>query len=565
MMSRAGWAVWSAWTAALWLALAAGCGWVDVAMGGGGDATETGNARVAGNLVMENGEAASGAEVVILPEDFSPVGGDSIPDSLRVKTDASGKFAYAKLDSGRYTLSVHHGQSGKRLLISGIHLGSGKTQILLPKDTLHNSCKLVVPIPESPDSGLGFVYIPGTSIRGRVDSETRAAGKIVLDSVPPGILPSVSYCNGDGSARVVLDSNVKATKAATVFVPPYRNWSHARTLVLNTSATGVEISKPQFAFPLLVRLSSPAFDFSQAKADGSDLRFAKSDGAPMPWEIETWDPAAGHAEVWVRVDTVRAGEATQSISMHWGNASAAKPKHGRPVFDTSFGIAAAWHLGEEAADTTKDGLYRDATGAGNNGNDRLRNTSVTGVIAGGHGFDSADFIFSPKSTSGLQNPNAFNLSAWYRSNGQGLGVKGGEILSVGDNYGLRIIPDGTLRLFYWPPTPPAGQTVGWWQVEYKSSVNLDGNWHCVSGSYDGSQLRLYVDGKPVGNQAVTGPVGFLYSVSVTMGKHGNGKQGYEFVGSLDEPQIHSVARDADWVKLTYENQKPGGGFPAQGP
>lgn len=81
----------------------------------------------------------------------------------------------------------------------------------------------------------------------------------------------------------------------------------------------------------------------------------------------------------------------------------------------------------------------------------------------------------------------------------------------------------------------------------------------------GRRTKAYLDGKQLGNQAVTGPVGFLYPVSVAMGKQGNGKLGYEFVGSLDEPQIHSVARDADWVKLTYENQKPGGGVPATGP
>ena len=80
---------------------------------------------------------------------------------------------------------------------------------------------------------------------------------------------------------------------------------------------------------------------------------------------------------------LRAGDASQAITMHWGNVSAAKPKYLLPVFDTPFGVAAAWHLGEEAADTVTDGLYQDATGAGNNGNDRLRNTSVTGEIAGG--------------------------------------------------------------------------------------------------------------------------------------------------------------------------------------
>ena len=56
-------------------------------------------------------------------------------------------------------------------------------------------------------------------------------------------------------------------------------------------------------------------------------------------------------------------------------------------------------------------------------------------------------------------------------------------------------------------------------------------------------------------------VGFQFPLNVTMGKHGNGKPGHEYKGDLDEVQIHSAVRGPDWIKLSYENQKPGSSFP----
>ena len=52
-----------------------------------------------------------------------------------------------------------------------------------------------------------------------------------------------------------------------------------------------------------------------------------------------------------------------------------------PVFDTAAGFAGVWHLGEEAADTVANGLYRDATPAGNHGNDRIASTGNAGWSA----------------------------------------------------------------------------------------------------------------------------------------------------------------------------------------
>ena len=536
-----------------------GCGWNDQAMGGGGDATETGNARVAGHLVLEDGHPAEGAQVIILASNYNPVRDPSIPDSQQVLTDVKGLFKFEKLDSGEYNIQVRHPVTHTCLLIYNIKVALEKVRV--PEDTLRLPGGLSVPIPETQDSGSGYVYVPGTTFKGRVDSEIRIAGKILIDSMPPGSIPSVVYSKGDtGSKVLVLAARVPVREGAVTLVPPFVDWSHSRKVALNTSSTGTLLAKDLYGFPMLVRLTAPDFDFSQAQADGSDLRFSRPDGTPLIREIEAWDAKAGHAEIWVRMDTVRAGDANQAITMHWGNSKAAAPKAALPVFDTAAGFAGVWHLGEEAKDTTANGIYRDATHSGDDGNDRVTNTRQAGLIAGGHGFDSADYIEAPIASRSAANPNAFSLSIWYRSNGTHMSA-GGEMLSMGDNFGLRLYADGTVHLFFWPPTPPAGLTSDWWQVHAQKPEYVDGNWHLAAGVFSGTTLRLYVDGKEVGNAAVLGPVAYMFPLNATMGKHGNHKTGFEFAGDLDEAEIHSAARSPEWMGLTYANQKANAAFP----
>jgi hypothetical protein len=41
-------------------------------------------------------------------------------------------------------------------------------------------------------------------------------------------------------------------------------------------------------YPVPVQLNKDNFDFSQARDDGGDLRFATADGKLLPYEIELW-------------------------------------------------------------------------------------------------------------------------------------------------------------------------------------------------------------------------------------------------------------------------------------
>ncbi|MDQ3003290.1 MAG: DUF2341 domain-containing protein [Fibrobacterota bacterium] len=534
-----------------------GCG-SKVALGG--DATETGNARVAGQVVKGDGLPIAGVEVFILTSDFNPVNGGAVPDSQKDTTDEDGRYRFTRLEAGSYNMQFHDQSGRTRSLVYGIKLAADS--VIVPKDTLHAPGVMSVPLPETLDSGLGYVYIPGTTFRARVNSEIRITGKVLLDSLPQGLMPTVVYTKGDEDSRpIVLATDVAIRKSEVTYVNSFATWSKSAKLVLNTTGTGIAISKDQRDFPLLVRLSAPGFDFSKAAAGGADLRFSRQDGMPLSREIETWDARAGKADVWVRVDTVRAGSASQFINMHWGKQDASSGRM-RPVFDTVAGFAGVWHLSEEAADTTANGLFKDATGAGSHGNDRVKSISRAGIIGAGHGLDSGDYIESPKVSTSLMLDSSFTISLWYKTTGKKFGYLGGELMNVGDNYGLRVYKDSILHLWFWPPDPPSGSKVAWFEISVKGTAFNDGNWHLVTGTFDGSVLRLYVDGDEAVNRAAPGVVGFQFPLNFTFGKHGNGKLGHEFEGGLDEAQVHSIARDADWIRMSFGNQRTGSGFPA---
>lgn len=535
-------------------ALLAGC---SDRVAGGGDATETGNA-LAGDLVLEGGAAATGALVALVPAGYHPAYGEPLPDALLDTADSRGRYGFRAPAPGRYNVEALHPATGRRAFIRGIEFAGDTVEI--PREPMRVPGALAFARPDWLPREGGILYVPGSTRLVRLEQARRDGQRAVFDSLPAGTLPEVRYAQGGtdtSSLRMVGDVTVRP--GVTAAVHPFAAWTGMARVVLNTSATGVAISRPLTAFPLLVRLAAPAFDPASASADGRDLRFAKPDGTPLPFAIESWGDSGALA--WVRMDTVHAGESGQHILAHWGNTEARAPIGLPPVFDTAAGFAGVWRLGEGAPDTAADGLYRDATQAGSHADDRVSSTANPGVIGRGATLDSGDYIQAPRASDVLRLPRGFTLSAWFRSHAT-QGVNGGEMISVGDNYGLRLSRDGRLHVFFWPETPPSGSQDPWYLLGSQGADFLDGQWHLAQGVFDGAALRLYLDGQELGLLAVPGPVDFKFPINVTLGKHGNGKAEFNYRGDLDEVQVHARARGLDWHKLSFENQKPGSGFPA---
>jgi hypothetical protein len=173
------------------------------------------------------------------------------------------------------------------------------------------------------------------------------------------------------SAGIVLCASFSSPYAAE----NYSTWPSAQKIVLNTSSTGANVSGHTYGFPVLIRLNPSNFTgFDATLALGADVRFAKSNGTPLPYEIERWVDGSNNndtAEIWVRIDTVLGNNSTQFILMHWGKADAISKSSSSGVFVPGNGFLAAYHLG---------GTLNDASGNNHNGiNDNSMDTGA-GII-----------------------------------------------------------------------------------------------------------------------------------------------------------------------------------------
>src|SRR4030042_4774620 len=84
-------------------------------------------------------------------------------------------------------------------------------------------------------------------------------------------------------------------------------------------------------YQVLITIDNSNFNFSQAKPDGSDIRFTHSDGTTeLYYWIEAWNNSAQLAYVWVKVPGVAGGETT--IYLYYNNPNAAPLSNGQGTF-----------------------------------------------------------------------------------------------------------------------------------------------------------------------------------------------------------------------------------------
>ncbi|MCP4707895.1 MAG: DUF2341 domain-containing protein, partial [Planctomycetes bacterium] len=169
----------------------------------------------------------------------------------------------------------------------------------------------------------------------------------------------------------------------------YSNWSYSTDIILNTSATGANISGAVNNFPILLRLTTDNFSFGEAKSDGTDIRFSTSGGTHIPYGIAKWDDGGNLAQLWVKVPTINGNDNSQYITMYWGKADAGDSSNSEAVFDTAHNYLGAWHL----EDDPTGGTAYDASANGYNGavyGSMTTGDLVPGQIGRAYDFDGAN-------------------------------------------------------------------------------------------------------------------------------------------------------------------------------
>lgn len=551
-----------------------------------GNGSEVENAVVLGRVVLPDGRPAAGVRMQLLPSDHDARKDAAPAGSYVAVTEKDGTFRL-KAKPGQFSVFAAHSQLGYRLLVPGMSLAPySETDAGLRRLEPPGSIRLALPGQARPGD---YIYLPGTPLSRAVDSAQIADGYLQMDSVPAGRIEQVVLASAGPAADTLrgLGSDV-AVAARRVTELAYTDWKHAGLVAIRLNELPGGLSGGVNGIPLLLRLDSGNFDFTQAANGGSDLRFTRDDGKPLAWHVQAWDPRAGAARIWINVDTVRADSALQKIRMYWGAPDTAKPLAGdgdERVFPAAQAWVGAWHF-----DAKPQGTPPHFPGAGERGVRALAQgalQSADSVVAGdsGVGVHAAHGIQGPglhlNGTDSwlaledtLPTPPGFTLSYWFRtSTREGGKISGfvmpginGKIEGRPGNFNFdRVIwmdTTGLLRAGYTMAAPP-NQTgrLGDWQDFVSTKSYNDGQWHHLTYSLSASAFHLYVDGEKV--VGYTGTINSLSQRGVwRLGYLGEGmwdpmwKSEY-FRGNLDEARLIYAPRSEDWIRLDQESQMSG--------
>jgi len=122
---------------------------------------------------------------------------------------------------------------------------------------------------------------------------------------------------------------------------------------------------------------------------------------------------------------------------------------------------------------------------------------------------------------------------WIRLVGKGYG-------SVYRNYGLWVAANGTVLLQIYS----AG---GNGNAQTAETID-DGNWHHIVGTYDGANMRVYIDGSLKKTVAYT-QTPYTNTDALNIGYNTTSLDGF-----MDESRISNTPRSASWITAEYNNQ-----------
>lgn len=519
---------------------------------------------VAGILLDSNNSPAIHIPVKLMKSNCLPYiqGNCDGPESY---TDSSGKYSLELPDSGTYNLSALATQSKLGVLAFNLIVKLGQTQSV-PTQKLTPLANVKVILPKNGEITQGYLYIPGTPYS--IYTDENKSDTLTLVNVPVGLIPSLEFQETQVLKTFQISQNIDHSKTGTVIETPFIEWKYSTKITLNTSETGANLKTSLFQYPLLVRLNSNNFNFGEAEANGSDLRFTNSTGNPLTFSIEKWDLFSKEASIWVLMDTVFPNQSAQFISMYWGNSQANSLSKPKSVFDTANGFAGVWQFSEDST-SAQHHSFEDQTPNLNHDSVSVllkRPSYTSGNMGAGVYFDGMNQgILIPHHPSlDFQKKPFFTLSLWVKPmenqiSQASLLCKG--YAHSGEQYCLDFNhSENFYRAYVWDKTSPTPvQDSSLFQL--RSPLPPKPNWEFLTYTFDGTSMQtLYVNGVEVARKPVSLDSLTSTSLPLSIGtKRNNPDSTYSmnFKGILDEIRISRTVRSSDWIKMDFLTQSPG--------
>jgi biopolymer transport protein ExbB len=314
------------------------------------------------------------------------------------------------------------------------------------------------------------------------------------------------------------------------------DWNFRKEITLDLTPAGGDIAATANDVPVLIRLSLGNFTyFGDVKPDGADFRvIAGDDKTPLKFHVERFDATNQMAFIWVKVPQLTGGVNTDKIFLYYGNPDAPAAAEAGGTYDAN--QALVLHLSETAGNPV------DSTAFGNSVATSNAELAPASLIGGGAVFTGANAITVPSSASLRLVPSkGLTLSTWVRIDGEQADA---HVLSLAD--GTKSVVLGIVGTApYARLSDGAGAPAN---IQGPPSL-VAGQWHHLAVSAGADRIALYVDGVEVSSSPATIPeIAGTFTV-------GAGAGGANFLtGAVDEVQVSSSARPAEWLRAQARGQ-----------
>jgi hypothetical protein len=297
-------------------------------------------------------------------------------------------------------------------------------------------------------------------------------------------------------------------------------------------ATVLEPAGELTDFPVLMSFTNS--DLNKAKSDGSDLVFTDSTNGVLDFEIEKFTQSTGALVAWVRIPALSTGTNVETF-LYYGNDSASSLENASGVWDDDY--VGVWHLSDSFEDSTDN----------NNDGSNTGTTDVAGKIGDARDFeyDSSQYISVPDSASlRLDDVDLITIEAWInKESTQALAWQ--AIVQKSDaSYNLQLENADTPFFTIYD---------GSYNSAEANAPIANGQWYHLVGTFDGSTVRLYINGVLQSTTAAASSISSNTGIDVGIGENLDNTGRY-FDGIIDEVRISKIARSAVWIQTSFNNQ-----------
>jgi hypothetical protein len=362
--------------------------------------------------------------------------------------------------------------------------------------------------------------------------------------------PAGEYCQVTSGGSGTLSDNVSNVAVTCLYGYGY---SYSQSITVNS---GQVSGGPLTNFPFLfnttdANLATSAHGGGVQNANGYDIIFMGLDSTTcngpssctLDFEVESYNATTGQMTAWVNIPSIN--NSTVIYIFYGNNSITTSQAQPTGVWDSNY--KAVYHAGNGSTLS-----LNDSTSNANNLTNHGSVTEIAGPFGGAFSLNGSNQYLTPGGPWLASSPAAFTFQVVAYPT-QTANPATPVSLGTSNSYVTELYQNRTSWAFLINPT----------LITSSNSVTANSWNNYVAGTWDGSSLRLYLNGS-----LIAGPISQSYPGGVTNEAIGvllETTPLWYFQGYLTEVRLSSIPRSAGWIATEYNNQSAPGSFYTLGP